>query len=135
VPDLSGRSCDLPADISSASFPFQLVGTFDDNPATGPSCDTAATNAVWFTYTPSASEEYEIITTNNSSTNAYSRLAVFEGTGCDPYGTELDCQTSASKTVSSTASFNAGTTYLIMFFADGESYTMVDPEINITTVP
>jgi hypothetical protein len=133
VPGLSGRSCDLPADVSNASFPYMLLGTFDDDPATGPSCDATVTNTVWFTYTPSASDEYEIITTNNSSTNAYSRLAVFEGTGCDPYGTELDCQTSSSKTVTSTTLFNAGTSYLIMFFTDGESYTMVDPEIEIVS--
>jgi hypothetical protein len=134
VPARPGTSCASAADVSAGPFPYQLTGTFDDEPAVGPSCDTTATNTVWFTYTPSLTDEFEITTTNNTATNAYSRLAVFQGTSCDPYGTEISCEATTGKTASVTASLTAGTTYLIMFFTDGDPYTMVDPEIDVAPV-
>jgi hypothetical protein len=126
-----GMACSDPEDLTGASFPVQLTGTFDDDPASGPSCDTTPTNVVWYTFTPSTTGWYEIQANNQTTTLAYSRLAVFEGTTCAPHGTEVACGTDSSTSVSTTVSLTQGTTYLIMFFTDGDTYTMVDPSIDI----
>jgi hypothetical protein len=131
-PDPPGTMCADAADISAVVFPYQLMGTFDDDPPTGPTCDISPTNTVWYTYTPSFTGEHEILATNHTTTKAYSRLAIFEGTSCTPYGAEVDCQSDTSTSVTSTVALNAGTSYLLMFFTDGASYTMVDPEITIS---
>ena len=126
-----GMACSDPEDLTGASFPVQLTGTFDDDPASGPSCDTTPNNVVWYTFTPSTTGLYEIQAGNQTTTIAFSRLAVFEGTACGTYGTEVDCVTAISTDISTTVSLTQGTTYLIMFFTDGDTYTMVDPSISI----
>lgn len=126
-------ACAAAEDVSGMSFPHTVTGTFDSDPMQGGSCDTTPTNAAYFTYTPSVTGSYNITANNSSATNAYSRLAVFETSGCDPYGAELACVTNSS--VSATASgvtLQAGTSYLILFYTDGDSYTMVDPDISIS---
>lgn len=125
-----GSTCATAADVTSASFPYQLTGTFTDDP-TGGTCDTMATNAVWFRYTPVATGDATVTLTNNTLTTSFSRLAIFTGASCDPYGAQVACVTSTSQTVSTTATLYSGTDYLIVFYTDGESYTMVDPEIDI----
>ena len=132
APAPPGGTCADAVDITSATFPYQLTGTFDDDPATGGSCDTTPTNAVWFKYTPSASGTYNITVENNTTTGAYSRLAMFTGTSCSPLGTELGCLTQTSTTIDAEASLTGGTTYLILFHTDGNAFTMVDPSITIT---
>jgi hypothetical protein len=130
-----GTACTNPYDVTGATFPVQLTGTFDDDPAVGGSCDATPTNVVWFSYTPDATDIYRIDLVNNSDTNAYSRVAVFESTSCSPYGTELTCVTATSKSISAEVTLTAGTSYLIPFFTDGDVYTMIDPEITITAPP
>jgi len=130
-----GETCDSAANVSAEAFPFQLFGTFGDDPATGGSCDTNANNTVWFSYTPAVTGDFLISLTNNTTTDAYSRLAVFSTTECSPYGTELTCATAVGKTVSDTVALTAGTPHLIMFYTDDESYTMIDPVIDLSAVP
>jgi hypothetical protein len=136
VQPLSGVSCSDPEDVSSASFPHTLYGDFTDAPAAGGSCDTSPTNVAWYRYVPSVSGNYSITGHNNTSDNAYSRLAVFQGDGCSPLGTERACvsTSSLSATVSSVA-LTAGTPYRIMFYTDGSSWGMEDPELTIAQVP
>jgi hypothetical protein len=127
-----GTVCQAAADVTSASFPFVLTGTFDGDPDEGGSCDTAPTNAVWFRYTAPATTSYRIELANASTTGAYSRAAVFDGTGCSPLPTELACETAAADTITVTVSLVEAESYLILFHTDGDGYTMVDPSINIT---
>jgi hypothetical protein len=42
------------------------------------------------------------------------------------------CATSSNKTPSTTVTLTQGVTYLILFYTDGDSYTMIDPSITIT---
>jgi hypothetical protein len=126
-----GEFCQIPADVTSVSFPHQLTGTFSNDPSNGTSCVSTAHNTAWFSYTAPATGWYGIDLTNATTTNAYSRVGVFDGTSCNPYGTELECSTSSSKSVSTLARFTQGKDYLVMFYTDGASYTMVDPTIDI----
>ncbi|MBI5477301.1 MAG: hypothetical protein HY906_00510 [Deltaproteobacteria bacterium] len=131
APAPPGSTCADAVDLTSTTFPYQLTGTFDDDPAMGGSCDSSPTNAVWFKYTPSASGTYTITIENNTTTGAYSRLAMFAGTSCSPLGTELGCLTETGTDMVAEASLTGGTTYLILFHTDGNAYTMVDPSISI----
>jgi hypothetical protein len=127
-----GEFCATAADVSAATFPYQLTGTYGQDPATGGTCDTTPTNAVWFTYTPTATGYYTITTVNHTSTGAYSRLAVFQGASCSPLGTQLACVAPDSKTAATTVALTQGTPYLVLFHTDGDAYTMVNPSITIT---
>ncbi len=129
----AGQFCDNPVALSLGSMPHSETGTFDTD-APGGSCDEEATNAIFYTFAPSSSGTYQITATNATTTNAYSRLSIFDTTDCHPYGTEVACNSASAKTVDVTTPLDAGHTYLLMFYTDGDSYTMVDPEINITTV-
>lgn len=129
----AGENCSVADDLSSASFPYTLTGTFDNDVAEGSTCDTSPTNVVWYSYTPTVTQAYDISAVNNTTTNAFSRLAVFEGTMCNPLGAEVTCTTNLATTAALTGvTLTAGTTYLIAFHTDGNTYTMVDPEITIT---
>ena len=108
------------------------AGDFGQDPETGGSCDATPTNAVWFNYTPTVSGWYEVLAQNHTTAWAYSRLAMFEGVGCDPLGTELFCETANSKTVLTAVDLTADTSYLILFHTDDDSYPMVDPEVSFT---
>ena len=131
----SGEECSTPIDLSSETFPYTATGTFDYELAAGGSCDATPTNMVWFSYTPANSDWYSISATNATSTNAFSRLAVWEGDTCDPHDTQIACVTASSKSATATPLYlTQGVTYLIAFYTDGNSYTMVDPEITIATV-
>jgi hypothetical protein len=132
IPGPPGSTCSVPCDVSEASFPFQVTGTFDDDPEVGVGCDSSPTNTVWFSYSPSGDGSYTINLANNTVTSAYSRIAVLETTSCGPYGSEISCTTSTSKSISDTVTLTNGVTYLIMFFTDDALYTMVDPVIEIT---
>jgi hypothetical protein len=131
VPYDPGEVCQEAIDLSAVTFPHAVTGTFDEDPAAGGSCDTTPTNAVWFTYTPATTGNYTVTAENQSTSYPYSRLAVFEGAGCSPLGTELDCMVSSSDTVSTTVTLDAGTPYLLLFHTDGDTYTMVDPIVDI----
>jgi hypothetical protein len=128
----AGEFCSTAADVSGVTFPYQLAGTFSQDPASGGSCDSSPTNAVWFSYTPAATGYYTVAATNHTGTTAYAVLAVFAGAACSPLGTQLACVTASGKTASTTVALTAGTTYLVLFHTDGNSYTMVDPSISIT---
>jgi hypothetical protein len=133
-PPPPGGDCDSAVDASSQTFPFQQVGLFEDDPSNvSPSCDSTPTNAVWFTYTPSATDWYDLTLVNNTTDNSYSRVAVFEGDTCPPAGAELYCGTSSSTTHSTSSSIQmqAGTTYQILFYTDGDTYEMEDPELTV----
>jgi hypothetical protein len=127
----AGEACSTAVNLTGATFPYTLTGTFDyDFP--GGTCDAEANNVVYFTYTANANGNHQIQATNATSTNAYSRLAVYETSGCNPYGTQLACVTSTTLSVGSSVSLTSGTTYLIQFYTDGDSYTMVNPQVTIT---
>ncbi|HVY47391.1 MAG TPA: hypothetical protein VHB21_15995, partial [Minicystis sp.] len=132
-PPPAGSVCDNAVDVTGASFPVQLTGEFDDDPAVGGSCDTTPNNAVWFSFIPATTASYTISVANATTTFAYSRLAVFDGAGCSPLGTEVTCVTNSAKTASAQVSLTAGHPYRILFHTDGDSYTMVDPQITITS--
>ncbi len=130
-----GITCAAATDISSATFPFTLTGTFDDDPTVGFSCDASATNVVWYEYTPTTTGNYSIDATNNTTDWAYSRLVVLDGTGCAPYDTELLCLEVEDYVANGSISLTGGNTYLIAFFTDGDDYSMTNPEIHITYYP
>lgn len=127
-----GAICSSPADVTSETFPFHLYGVFDDDPSAGGSCDPSPNNAVWFTFTPPPTTSYTIQLQNHTTTFAYSRVAVFQTIACGPYGAEIACEANSSRSISTTVNLTQGITYLILFYTDGESYTMVNPEITIT---
>jgi hypothetical protein len=127
----AGASCAEAVDVSSESFPYQLSGVFDNDGEPGGTCDPESDNAVWFAYTPTATGWYEVYAENHTATDAWSRLAIFETDACDPYGPELDCVTNTDVHATATLELTASVTYLIMFYTDGEWWTMVDPEITI----
>jgi len=129
-----GELCTEAVDASDAVFPLQLIGTFKHDPAFAPSCDATPTNAVWFAFTPEMSGVHEITVTNHTTTDAWSRLAVIQGGACDPLGAELACVASAFLSSTATVVLAVGTTYLFLFYTDGDEWTMVDPEITITDV-
>ncbi|MFH2005677.1 MAG: DUF4215 domain-containing protein [bacterium] len=133
LPD-PGEACSLAVDVSSETFPYQLIGDYDAELDPGGSCDTTPNNMVFFTYTPSTTGAYQLDLVNSTTTNAYSRVAVFQTTACSPYGAQLTCNSSTSPSVSTTVPLTAGQSYLILFYTDGDSFTMVNPEITITPI-
>ncbi len=131
-PPPPGSFCNSPASLTGQTFPYGLTGTFDDDPPTGGSCDTYSYNAVWYEYTPASTGTYSINASNATTTNAWSRLAVFTGLGCTPFGTEVGCTTANATSITlNSLSLTGGQPYLIMFYTDGDSYTMVNPQITI----
>ncbi|MBW2525912.1 MAG: hypothetical protein JRI23_17145 [Deltaproteobacteria bacterium] len=128
-----GDICANPADVSSVTFPYQIIGEFTDDPATGASCSTSTYNTVWYAYTPTATDWYQITLENFTTTTGYSRVAVFETLGCSPYGTPIACEAPSSKVATALVNLTAGQPYLIMFFTSSATYTMIDPEIDIQT--
>jgi hypothetical protein len=127
-----GELCTEAADVSAETFPFQLIGTFNHDPVVAPTCDDTPTNAVWFSYTPTTDGTYGITATNHTATAAWSRLAVFESASCDPLGTQVSCIANMALTATASVTLTAGTTYVILSYTDGDTFTMVDPEIAIT---
>jgi len=125
-----GDSCSQPKDVSGETFPFTFTGQFDQDPAVAGSCDTSPTNAVWFSYTPTTTGYYSVSLTNQAATSA-SRLAIFHGASCSPLGTELSCTTDSANTAASAVLMQQGSPYTIVFYTDGDYYTMVDPIIHI----
>ncbi len=134
-PGSAGDSCSDPFDVSSATLPYTLTGQFDADPSVGGSCDTTPNNAVWFEFTATTTGLAQFQLTNHKTTNAYSRIAVFDGAGCSPLGAELACVTANGKSGSATVSLQQGHTYLVLFHTDGDSYTMIDPEISVGPPP
>jgi len=127
----AGADCNTAIDLDSVGVPHQAVGNFALTGQTGGSCDTLADNVIWFTYTSSADDWYQIDVTNDG-TSLSNRLAVFEGNTCTPLGTELGCVSFAN------ASFaldhvwmQAGVTYLIAMYTGSTTDAMVDPTIDI----
>jgi hypothetical protein len=130
-----GATCADAADVTAAAFPFSLLGSFTDSPATGPSCDIATpTNTVWFTYTPASTGFYSVQLVNQDA-SAYSRLAIYDSAACPPAGAdEVHCSTADAEQIATTVELTMGTTYLIMFYTDGSIYPMTDPSIDISPV-
>ncbi len=128
-----GESCETIVDVPPTGEPLTVEGTFSGSMPTGTtSCpDSSPTNAFWFGYFPMEAGTYTVTTQNQSSTFAWSRLAVFEGFSCDPLPTELSCDQFLSKTVVKTVEMTAGTPYMFLFYTDGSGFTMVDPIITI----
>jgi hypothetical protein len=127
-----GELCETAVDISTGPFPYQLLGTFGHDPPVSPTCDDSPTNAVWYVFTPPISAWYDISCVNNTTTDAWSRLAVFFGEGCGPFGPELLCQMNAATTITAPLFMVEGNPYLMVFFTDGDAWTMVDPEITVS---
>ncbi len=110
-----------------------LTGTFtEDLPADTFACATTFTNVVWYQFSPTESAEYDITAVNATTTGAYSRLVVLDGTSCNPYDTTLVCGTASAKNITRRVSLTAGEDYLIAFGTDGNAFTMVDPTLTIT---
>jgi hypothetical protein len=129
----AGETCYAAVNVSDETFPFQVVGAFDEEPALTQTCgDGTPSNAVWLSFTPVESGDYFISTQNFSATNAHSRLAVHETAACNPVGPQLSCQATDTKTVNAAVTLTAGTAYTIVFYTEAESSTMVDPTIFIT---
>ena len=75
-------------DVSSLPLPYTATGTFPYEGQPGGSCDGTASNMVWFKYTPTQTDYYEVSVQSADGT-ADLRVAVFETDACNPYGTEL----------------------------------------------
>ena len=127
-----GTFCQWPIDVSSVTFPHVVTASFEDDPAVGSSCDDTPTEAVWYSYQASATADHLIHLDNQTTDYAFSRVGVFDGTGCSPLGTEVDCASSSSTTIDITVSMTSGQWYLILFHTDGNSWGMDDPSITIT---
>jgi len=126
------EGCSEAVDVSSVSFPFGRTGDFVVDPADGGSCDTTPNNAVYYTYTAPSTGWYTIDLVNNTTDNSFSRVAVFATTNCSPLGVELACDTANGLSVSTSVELTAGQAYLILFYTDGDTWSMEDPEISIT---
>ncbi len=124
--------CAHARDITAETFPLSLTGTFGDDPSSGFSCASSPTNVVWFQYQAPESGEYGIGVTNGTAGTAGSGLAVFDGTSCNPYGTELVCNQAGGKDMAAHVSLTAGSTYLIAFFTDSDDSSMENPSISIS---
>jgi hypothetical protein len=136
-PSPGGLSCPDPAVITPGAFPvtLPLVGTYGDDPALAPTCDTTVTNASWWQFTPTTTDYYSFHFTNATGTNAYSRAVIYQSAACLPTG-ELACTTNAAKDVTTSGvQLTAGTTYTLLFYTDGETYTMIDPSVEVSIVP
>jgi hypothetical protein len=129
-----GELCQEAADVSAGPFPYQLLGEFDYDPPVAPTCDDTPNNSVWFAFTPTISAWYDITCTNATTTDAFSRLAVFFSGECDPLGAELTCDTANGTSITGSVFMVADNNYLILFYTDGEVWTMIDPEITITGI-
>lgn len=128
----TGETCSEAFDISSAAFPYQVIGDFTDDPAASSDCSSSSWNAVWFRYSPPVTGEYQIMTRNYAVGNSFSRLAVFQSSACQPLGHQVDCISATGKIVYELAYMEAGLDYMILFHTTGDSLPMVDPEISIT---
>ena len=64
--------------------------------------------------------------------NAYTIIAVYAGTTCNPYGQEVACIRWPSRTGTLIVDLEAGQSYLIQFYTDEQDSPMQDPVINIT---
>lgn len=131
VSPVVGDTCATAVDLTGQAFPYQLLGTFDDDSGPGGSCDTMPTNIVWYRFTPATTQTYTITANNPGGFLPYSRLVVREGASCAVFGTEVHCSENMDSTITANVALTGGTEYLIYFFTDGDSYTMVDPEITI----
>jgi hypothetical protein len=130
-----GDTCDAAADLTSATLPVEMIGFFTDDPIVTKSCgELTAYNAVWFTYTPLFSGDYVIELTNVFSL-AYGRVAVFDGGGCTPLGTEVACETADDPAVNVTVTLSADQAYVILFHTDGDDWSMQNPAIDIYPAP
>ena len=126
-----GTTCEAAVDLTNRTLPYLLPGDFTEDPTTGSSCDSSLYNAAWFRYTPSADGWYRINLFNNTLADADVDLAVFEGTACNPYGTEVFCDGSLYQSVGGLVFLSGGTTYTILAASDDSDEPMVDPIINI----
>ncbi len=125
-----GANCDSAIDLSSELFPYDLTGYFETDD-TGGSCDPAATNMVFYSYTPTSTGTYTVQFENNTATAAYTRIWISEG-DCTFPGTEIDCDETLGTLGSTQVSLTSGQEYSIVAYTNGESYTMIDPSISIT---
>jgi hypothetical protein len=117
-----------------------LTGNYTADPVTAGSCDTTPTNTVWVSFTPAESATYEIGAVNNWVTtgwsDAYSRLAIFGPDSCgDLAANELSCETTTNQEINASAYLEAGMTYTIAFYTDGDTYDMEDPGFTVTNLP
>jgi hypothetical protein len=128
-PGASGDSCGDAIDLSGATFPHTEVGTFDVEPPIYGSCvdDFEPGNGAWFEFTPTVTATYRIELQNATSTEAYSRVAVYDGCG----GAEVGCATYDDLFVIVSVPMTAGTSYKILFHTDDDVYTMVNPTVTI----
>lgn len=128
-----GEVCETAVDISVEPMPFQLAGSFEHDSALGTSCNNHPTNAVWLSYTPATTGWYQLHIDNHGSGDPQVDLAVFEGTSCAPFGTELRCLDLPGSSANTLIHLDGGTSYLILFHTDRSFWEMRDPEIDISS--
>lgn len=126
-----GASCDKPIDLSNKTFPYQAKGEFTTAPAAGSSCDSTLFNAAWFSYKPAADGWYRVSAINSALGTSNMDIAVFEGTACNPYGTEVTCAGTASFSVAALAYLKASTTYTLLVAPSNVGEQHKDPLILI----
>lgn len=126
-----GATCDKPMDLSNVTFPYQVKGEFTSAPAAGSSCDSTLFNAAWFSYKPAADGWYRVSAINSALGTSNMDIAIFEGTACNPYGTELACAGTSSFSVAATAYLKASTTYTLLVAPSNAGEQHKDPLILI----
>ena len=130
VDQSSGEACDDAAIVAMGVNAF--TGTFDDDPIDAFSCKDDMYNAIWVRFTAPQDDDYTILAQNNTTTWAYSRMVILDGTDCSPYGSELLCDDQDARTMEREITLTEGQTVLIVFSADGQNFTMVNPVITIS---
>lgn len=126
-----GATCDKPIELTNATFPYQAKGTFTTDPAAGSSCDSTLYNAAWFSYKPATDGWYRVSAINSAVGTSNMDIAIFEGTACNPYGTEVTCAGTSSFSVAALAYLKASTTYTLLVAPSNAGEPHQDPLILI----
>jgi len=114
TPAPDGALCARSDRSLGAQFPLETVGEFTADPVVAPSC-RALGHQRRLVQLPRLERLVRDRCHEQTGTNAYSRLAVFESTECDPYGSELACVTNPAPNASAQVLLTQGKRYLILF--------------------
>ncbi len=122
-----GDTCAKPIDITGKTFPYQVTGTFKEDPAKGSSCDSSLYNAAWFSYSPPADGWYRLSAINSAFGLSNMEIAIFDGTACDASDKEVGCANANTSGVALLAYLEAAKTYTLVVALDDPGQAHVDP--------
>lgn len=126
-----GNSCQTPYDLSAASFPATIPGGFACESLVEDPC--IAYNVAWFSYVPVSTAPYGITVVNAGDVDT-AHLAVFEGDGCSPLGTQIACGERPGSITGTTATLTNGASYRIAFSVTPDSAPTEDLEVTVAVL-